>query len=149
MISRALARYLTNARGSSAVEFALVVPVFLFLVFGSINFAFLMYAVVSLHQATEAAARYASVQIAANGGTAPTNLTANSSTSGSVAYYGVTHYFGPGISPTFTYTASATGCATATTGTGTSNKVVGAGTYGFIGGIKNATITLSATACRA
>jgi len=142
-------RYLTSEHGASAVEFALVVPILMFLVFGSIYFALLMYATVSLHQATEAAVRYASVQIAANGGTAPSNLSSSSSTSGSVAYYGVTHYFGPGINPTFTYTTSTTGCATSTAGTGTSNKVVGTGTFVLIGGIKNASISLSATACRA
>lgn len=146
---RRLSRYLNGERGSSAVEFALVVPIMLFLTVGSIYFALLMYAVVSLHQATEAAVRYASVQIAANGGTAPSALSATSSTTGSVANYAVNHYFGPGINPNFTYTASNTGCATTSTGTGTSNKVVGTGTFVLIGGIKNASISLSATACRA
>jgi Flp pilus assembly protein TadG len=55
------ARRQRDERGSSAVEFALVVPVLLLLVFGIINFGLVMAQKASLSNAARAGARYATV----------------------------------------------------------------------------------------
>lgn len=51
-------RHVHNERGASAVEFALVVPILLALVFGIINFGFLFAQDLALSNAARQAARY-------------------------------------------------------------------------------------------
>lgn len=53
--------FLRDSAGATAAEFALVLPVFLLIVFGTINMALAMSAVVRLHFVTETAARCLSV----------------------------------------------------------------------------------------
>ena len=133
---RRLITFVRDRTGSSAVEFAIILPGFLFLSMGALNFAIMMYGVVSLHQTTEAAARYARIQINANNGVVPSALTGSSTTAGSVAYFATNHYFGPGIGAVYTYTA--TGCG---------NTVSASGNYMLFSGVGGMTIPLTATAC--
>lgn len=119
-------------RGAAAAEFALVLPAFLFLTVGAINLSFLMYAVVSLHQATEAAARYASIQ---------TTLGNTTGLDTAVSNYAVNHYQGPAAGATYACTpadCSASGCG---------HLVTGSSTYRFTYGIGNIAIPISAKGC--
>lgn len=130
------AAFAQDDRGAGAAEFALVLPALLFLIFGTINLFFIVYAAVNLHSATEAAARYASVTTA--GGGAPTQTT--------VSAFGASHYVGPDVGATFTYTAptaSTGGCSTATTG----YHVAATGAYRMYYGFGFQNITLNANAC--
>jgi len=118
---------LRNDRGSAAGEFALVLPVFLLMVFGSIYTCMLVGAIVELHQVTEQAARCLAVNTA--GACTTTNI--NSYASGK--------YVGPTItSLTFTASTPASGCG---------NQVVGAGNFILFTGAGNLTVPLSSTAC--
>jgi len=96
---RKLQHYFREASGASSAEFALVMFPFLGLVFAIIGGSMMFYANQSLQYATEAAARYYSVQTA-NTGSAPSATT--------VQTYATNAYTGPGISPSFT--AARGGC---------------------------------------
>ena len=61
-----LTRFLRDARGTSAVEFAIVAPIFFMVVFGVIDGGRLMWTQVGLQHAVEMAARCASLQTAEN-----------------------------------------------------------------------------------
>ena len=69
MIMRAIRRYPSDERGASAAEFALVTVPFVALTLGIIGLGMALYANQCLQYATEAAARYYSVQTANAGGT--------------------------------------------------------------------------------
>jgi Flp pilus assembly protein TadG len=117
-----------NQEGGSAVEFALIAPAFLLVMFGTIGLCFALFLVGSLHFAVEDGARCASVKAACqvNGvpdATATQNYTQN-------------HYFGPNVSPTFKYTAAACG-----------NSVSASVSYSMNVGFKTFVIPVSATAC--
>lgn len=56
-----------DARGGSAVEFGLLLPVFVMLILGAISASQLMFAVNSLHYAVEEAARCGAINTAACG----------------------------------------------------------------------------------
>jgi Flp pilus assembly pilin Flp len=81
-----------NNRGTSAVEYALVAPVFIGLVVSAFYFYMGLFLVGSLHYAVEEGARCASVR---------TSLCSDNST---IISYTKSHYYGPPASPTFTYT---------------------------------------------
>jgi hypothetical protein len=83
-----------DERGTTAVEFALVAPVFFILVIGLIYMCIGLFTVGSLHYAVEEGARCASVK---------TTVCTDASTT--IAYT-KSHYFGPGTAPNFQYTAS-------------------------------------------
>jgi Flp pilus assembly protein TadG len=132
---RALRRIWRERRGATAVETAFILPGVLFLALGGSNLILLLYAVVSLHAADEAAARYASMQTVENSGTAPTSTT--------VQTYAQTVYKGPGLSSlSFTYTNGATVVCG-----GNNNKVVGAGTYHLFYGVGRLALPLTDQAC--
>ncbi|MGH6910231.1 MAG: TadE/TadG family type IV pilus assembly protein [Phenylobacterium sp.] len=91
--------------GASAVEFAIVLPVFILLVLGSMSAAFLVFAVSSLNYAVQDAARCAAVN---------KTLCSNATTT---AKYALSKYAGPPIAPVFTY--STAGCGNTVSATGT------------------------------
>jgi Flp pilus assembly protein TadG len=67
-----LARMYRDARGSSAVEFGLTVPVFLALMMGVIETGLLMWAQIGLQHGAEAAARCATINTTTCGSTSAT-----------------------------------------------------------------------------
>ena len=89
---RRFVHYLTEERGASAAEFALVLIPFTVLVFSIIGLSMLLYANQTLQFATQSASRYYSVQCA-NG---------SNPTVGQVQNFGKQVYKGPSIAPTFT-----------------------------------------------
>lgn len=123
----ALASLLRDRSGASSVEFALVVPVLLLMVFGAIGGGILANATVSLQRATEVAARCVTLQ-----GTLKCADAASITTAGTSAYKGPTL---TGL--TFVANPSAS-CP---------NRVTGSGTYKAIAGIGFASATLTANAC--
>lgn len=84
-----------DKRGTTAVEFALVSPVFIVLVIGILYMCIGLFTVGSLHYAVEEGARCASIK-----STVCTDQTTT------VAYTN-SHYFGPGTSPNFVYNGAA------------------------------------------
>ena len=54
-------RFLLDRNGASAIEFALLTPVFLLIVGAVINLGLMMWTQIGMEHATEAAARYASI----------------------------------------------------------------------------------------
>jgi Flp pilus assembly protein TadG len=133
-----LAVYLRDRRANTAVEFALILPGFLFFTLGVFNLSAVLWASTSLHQAVEGAARYASVTAAATGADPG---------QAAVCAWAVNHYKGPAVftqtcagSPApFIYVSSPTAaCAHVVTGTGS---------YQLVTGILNKSLALSAKAC--
>lgn len=90
-------RFGRDRSGASAVEFGLVLPIFILLVLGGMGAATLGYTVVSLHFAVQDAARCAAVKTAVCTSGAATEA------------YAEERYSGPKISPTFTYALTACG----------------------------------------
>lgn len=139
--------FLHDRRGAAAAEFALILPGLLFLIFGALNLCLVVYAAVNLHSAVEGAARYATVQVNTCGTTAfasctnATNLSASCATSGSVCYYIVHHYVGPGLG--LTVACSPTDCSAS----GCGHAVTATGSYKLSYGLGAVTVPLSARAC--
>jgi len=121
-----LASYLRNEEGAGAAEFTLVLFPFLALVFGIIGLTMLLYANQTLQYATQAAARYYSVQTA-NG---------SNPTTGAVATYAQSAYKGPGVSPTF---VAATGSC--------GYQVTGTANFPLNIGVMSTTVALKSHAC--
>jgi Flp pilus assembly protein TadG len=115
---------LLNQEGTTAVEFAIIAPVFILLVIGTIALCFALFLVGSLHFAVEDGARCASVK---------TTICTDSATT--IAYT-QSRYLGPNVSPTFTYAAAACG-----------NSVTASINYSMDIGFKTFVIPISATAC--
>ena len=117
----------TNAwndeRGTTAVEFAIVGPLFIALVVGVLYLCMTLFLVGSLHYAVEEGARCASVR---------TTVCSDATT---IVSYAQSRYFGPS-SPTFTYAAAACG-----------NSVSGSINYVIELGLKQVTVPITATAC--
>jgi Flp pilus assembly protein TadG len=116
-------------RGTTALEFAFLAPVFFAMIFGVINIAQVAWTLGSLHFAAEAAARYASINTSSDG-TPPSAST--------VQTYALSVYHGETLSSNpFTY--SATGCGNTVTASYTYTLSIPlAGTW---------TIPLAAAAC--
>jgi Flp pilus assembly protein TadG len=112
-----------DARGTTAVEFAIVSPVFIALIVGILYSALCLFLVGSLHFAVEEGARCASVKTA---------VCTNASTT---VAYAQSHYYGPS-SPTFTSTTAACG-----------NSVSASINYVAHLGLTQFTLPVSATAC--
>jgi Flp pilus assembly protein TadG len=127
---RKLRHYFGEASGASSAEFALVMFPFLGLVFAIIGGSMMFYANQSLQYATEAAARYWSVQTA-NTGAALSPAT--------VQTYATTAYTGPGISPTFVATRG--GCGA------NGFQVTGSATFPLNIGLLSQSIALKSHAC--
>jgi Flp pilus assembly pilin Flp len=115
----------TNNRGTTAVEYALVAPVFIGLVVSAFYTFMALFLVGSLHYAVEEGARCASVK---------TLLCSDNSTTIS---YTQAHYFGPAVSPTFTYTPNLS-CG---------NSVSASVSFVANLGLKTVTIPITASAC--
>lgn len=123
---RELHKNITNdERGTTAIEFAIVGPVFIMLLIGILYLCMCLAVVGSMHFAVEEGARCASVKT--------TVCTDQSST----VSYTQNHYFGPGTLPTFTYNAAA---ACGHYVTGTINYVLDVG-------LKQFTVPVTASAC--
>jgi Flp pilus assembly pilin Flp len=113
-----------NQEGTTAVEFAIIGPVFILLILGTIALCFALFLVGSLHFAVEDGARCASVKT-----TICTDAT-------STIAYTQSRYLGPNVSPTFTYASAACG-----------NSVSAAISYRMDIGFRTFVIPISATAC--
>lgn len=125
--------YRRDEQGSSAVEFALVAPMFLALMFGIINLSIVLFGVVTMHFAAEDAARCYAVK---------TTVCTDAATT---ATYAASRYSGPAMSVIFT--ASKDGQCHATGGAGDGHKVVANGSYQLFTGLANLTVPVSASAC--
>ena len=110
--------------GTTAVEFALISPILIALLVGTITLCVGLFLIGSLHFAVEDGARCASVK---------TTVCSDAATT--VAYT-KSRYFGPDVSPTFTYTAAACG-----------NSVSASVNYSMDVGSRTLVIPISATAC--
>jgi Flp pilus assembly pilin Flp len=119
-----LKRILTDQRGTTAVEFAIVGPVFMLMLIGTFAVCTGLFLVGSLHYAVEEGARCASVK---------TTICSDSATT--VAYT-QSHYLGPNLSPVFSYSKAACG-----------NSVSATISFALDTGLKTYTVPLSATAC--
>jgi Flp pilus assembly protein TadG len=113
-----------DQRGATAVEFAIVGPVFITLVIGILYMCMGLLVVGSLHYAVEEGARCASVR---------TTVCSDATTTVS---YAQSRYFGPSSAPTFTYAVAACG-----------NSVSGSINYVVDLGLEQITVPISATAC--
>lgn len=130
---RALSAYRRDQRGAAAVEFVLVLPLFLALSFGVVHMSLLVYASVNLHDATEWTARCLAVSANdTSGGACPSTA--------SVQTYGLSRYSGPNISPTFSVISG-------TTCTGSVAQVQGTGTYKASVGFFSLSVPLTAKSC--
>jgi Flp pilus assembly pilin Flp len=117
-----------NEQGTTAVEFAIVAPVFIALLVGTLALCVALFLIGSLHFAVEEGARCASVKPACQiAGVADATLT---------QAYTQNHYFGPSVSPTFTYAAAACG-----------NSVSASISYSMNVGFRTFTVPISATSC--
>jgi Flp pilus assembly pilin Flp len=113
-----------DEQGTTAVEFALVGPLFLLLLISTIYMSMMLFSIGNLYFAVQAGARCASVQ------------TTICTDSASTIKYSQSHYFGIGLPPTFTYSAAACG-----------NSVNGSVNYVLPLGTTNLTVPINATAC--
>jgi len=111
--------------GATAAEFALVVPTFLLLVFGTINVGMAMSAVIQVHYAAQKAARCLSTDVTAT------------CTTGNIDTIAKSYYDGPGMTA-LTFSATAPACG---------NKVTGTGSYDLVTGFSSTAVTITANAC--
>jgi Flp pilus assembly protein TadG len=111
-------------RGASAVEFALVIGPFVGIVLSTIMLGAMFWANQTLKYAAADAARCAAVR---------TSICSDKTTTES---YAASHYSGPGLSPTFTYSPS--GCG---------HTVTASATFPLNTGLVDLSIPLSAHAC--
>ena len=113
-----------DERGATAVEFAIIAPVLIALLIGTITLCIGLLLIGSLHFAVEDGARCASVK------------TTICSDAASTIAYTQSRYLGPNLSPTFTYANAACG-----------NSVSASINYSMDVGFKTLVIPISATAC--
>lgn len=125
-----LRTFLGDRKGIAAIEFALLAPAFLMLLVGTMTMAMLFFTASSLHYATEAAARCASVKSTVCKDAATTTEFAK------------TNFYGSSQVPVFTCTGRVCG-GTAACG----NKVVGTVTVTLDVGIASYSTPLRADAC--
>ena len=109
---------------TTAVEFAILAPVFLLLLVGTVNMSLMLFTIGSMHYAVEDAARCASVK------------TTICSDAASTVTYAKTRFFSAVVKPTFSATAAACG-----------NQVTATATYAFVTGVSTISVPLSATDC--
>jgi Flp pilus assembly pilin Flp len=113
-----------DERGATAVEFAIIAPVLITLVIGTLYLCMCLFVIGSLHYAVEDGARCASVR---------TLVCSDATTTVS---YTKSRYFGPSSMPTFTYTAASCG-----------NSINASISYVLNLGLKQVTVPLTASAC--
>ena len=113
-----------DEQGTTAVEFAIIAPVFIALLIGTMALCLALLLVGSLHFAVEDGARCASVKttICSDG---PTTIA-----------YTQSRYLGPNVSPTFTFAAAPCG-----------NSVSASINYSMNVGFRTFVVPISATAC--
>jgi len=122
---RWFARLIGEEGGASAVEFALVAPVVLLMLFGAVGGGVLAYATVSLQRATEVAARCMSMD------------RADLCTSGTISTYGSGVYKGPHLE-SLAFTATKVSCG---------YRIAGSGTFAAFPGLGFLTVNLHSNAC--
>jgi Flp pilus assembly protein TadG len=113
-----------DQQGTTAVEFAIIAPVFIALLIGTIALSIGLFLIGSLHFAVEDGARCASVK---------TTICSDAATT--VAYT-QSRYYGPDVSPTFTYATAACG-----------NSVSASINYSMNVGFRTFVVPISARAC--
>jgi Flp pilus assembly protein TadG len=113
-----------DQQGTTAVEFAIIAPVLIALLLGTIALCVALFLIGSLHFAVEDGARCASVK---------TTICSDAATT--VAYT-QSRYFGPDVSPTFTYAPAACG-----------NSVSATISYSMNVGFRTFVVPISATSC--
>lgn len=113
-----------DVRGTTAIEMAILAPVFFLIIIGIVNVALLMFTIGNMQYAVESASRCASV-----------NSTTCSGAS-SIKGYAASKYHGALITPAFSYAAAACG-----------QSVTATATYVLNTGVSRYSIPLSATAC--
>lgn len=121
---RGLRAFGLDDRGGTAVETALVLPVFVMLVVGGVYAGLLAFTTNSLHFAVQEAARCSAVKTTVCTSAAATQA------------YAQAKYAGPNISPAFVY--STAGCG---------HTVQATATFGLELGVTEISVPLSATAC--
>lgn len=114
-----------DARGTTAIEFAIIAPIFIMLVIGILYFCMCLLVIGGLHYAVEAGARCASVR------------TTQCTDTVSTISYTQSQYFGPSSTPTFTYNPAAA-CG---------HSVSGSIDYRVDVGLRQFTVPITATAC--
>jgi Flp pilus assembly protein TadG len=131
---RQLAKYLKHTGAAGAVEFALVLPGVLFLLFGSINVFTGIYSWITLTSSCEQAARYAAIQYTVNG-IQPTSAT--------IQTYAKAAYVGPVANQTYVYTI------TGVCGTGGANgeNVSATGNFPVYYGFGSVNFPVNSKAC--
>jgi Flp pilus assembly protein TadG len=117
-------RILRDGRGSAAVEFAIVGPVFLAMTVGMIYTCLMLFSMGSLQYAVEEGARCASVK----------TLVCTSATA--TQTYAASVYYGPFTAPTFTSTNATCG-----------HQVSGSTTFSFNIVVSTLSVPLTATSC--
>ena len=115
----------SDEHGTTAIEFAIVGPVFILLLIGIFYLCMALSVVGSMHYAVEEGARCASVR---------TTVCSDDTTTIS---YTQSHYYGPSTPPAFTYDAAAA-CG---------HSVSGSINYLMDLGLKQLTVPITATAC--
>ena len=118
-------RLAADTNGASAVEFALVVPVVLLMLFGAIGGGVLAYATVSLQRATEVAARCMSMD------------RSDLCTSANIATFGTASYSGPHLDA-LTFASNKVACG---------YRITGTGTFSTVPGLDFLSVNLTANAC--
>ena len=118
-------RICSDERGTTAVEFAIVGPVFILLLIGILYLCMCLAVAGSMHYAVEEGARCASVR----------TLVCSDQTS--TISYTQSHYFGPSALPTFTYNPAAA-CG---------HSVNASISYVVDLGLRQITVPITATAC--
>lgn len=122
-----LAAFRGDTSGATAAEFAIVVPVFVILVFGTISAAIAMSAVTQMHYAAERSARCLATTVSA------------ACTKEAIDTYAKGLYNGPGLTA-FSFTSP-------TTDPACGRQVTASGDYAIVTGFESTSITISATAC--
>jgi Flp pilus assembly protein TadG len=114
-----------DQRGTTAIEFAIVGPIFILLLIGIFYLCMCLAVAGSMHYAVEEGARCASVR---------TTVCSDNTTT--IAYI-QSHYYGPSSLPTFTYDGAAA-CG---------HSVNGSINYVVDLGLRQITVPVTATAC--
>lgn len=120
-----LRRFIRDTAATTAAEFALVIPFFLLMVFGTINLGITFSAVSQIHYAAERAARCLSTNVSGN------------CAAGTINTYAKGYYKGPSITG-LNFIASTAACG---------NKVVGSGSYQLVTGFSGTAVSIRAQAC--
>src|SRR5258706_12631747 len=121
-----------DEQGTTAVEFAIIAPVFIALLVGTLSVCVGLFLIGSLHFAVEEGARCASVKAACQVNGIPDKTATEA--------YTQSQYFGPDVSPALTYPHDATAGACG-------NKVSGSINYSMDVGFRTFVVPISATAC--